>query len=423
MNINKFIRETAQSETLLINEVSAKKAAEGQTVYRFGFGQSPFLPPKHVIDELKKHAHHKEYQSVQGLDALRSAVANFHTTVDQVSYDKDQVVVGPGSKLLIYAVMATFSKADVFLVTPSWVSYEPQAILARHQVTRIETTYETKWRLLPGQLDEALSNKKDPGIPSIIVLNYPGNPDGLTYSQDELKALAEVARKHNLIIISDEIYGLLNHKGEHHSIARYYPEGTIVTSGLSKWCGAGGWRIGVALFPKNSPIKNAVIGVASETYSCVAAPVAYAAIQAYQYDQRIKDYLSTQRKILTHLGNWIADELSSVGIQVYHPEGGFYVNPDFTPLKVKLLAKGINNSKELCEALLRDTNVVLLPGLAFGYKEDNLVARLAYVDFDGARLLDEVLEGKTELNDTFIEKETPQIFKGITALKNWAKNL
>ena len=142
--------------------------------------------------------------------------------------------------MLIYAIMAAFKKANIFLVTPSWVSYEPQARLAGHTVYRIHTTFENKWRLLPDQLEKALDGVKDKEYPSILVLNYPGNPDGLTYKKEKLEELATVLKKHNVIVISDEIYGLLNHKGEHCSIAKFY-KNTIVTTGLSKWAGAGGW--------------------------------------------------------------------------------------------------------------------------------------------------------------------------------------
>jgi aspartate aminotransferase len=423
MNFKSYIRETAQSETLLINELSIKKVDEGSELYRFGFGQSPFLPPTHVIDELKNRAAHKEYQSVQGLPELRAAVASFHTEVDKVDYTADQVIVGPGSKMLIYMVMASFKKANVFLITPSWVSYEPQALLAGHPITRIKTSFENKWRLLPADLDKALSERENKECPSLIVLNYPGNPDGLTYSPDELKALADVARKHNLLIISDEIYGLLNHKGEHLSIARFYPEGTIVTAGISKWCGAGGWRLGVALFPQKSPIQDAMVGIASETYSCISSPVAYAAIEAYKYDDRIKAYLDAQRRILAHLGQWIAKELSSAGVSVCSPEGGFYVNPDFTPFKDKLKARGISNSQELCAALLEETQVVLLPGLAFGYDDINFVTRLAYVHFEGATLINGILDGSITIDDNFLKDHTPNVYKGINALSKWVRSL
>jgi aspartate aminotransferase len=137
-----------------------------------------------------------------------------------------------------------------------------------------------------------------------MVFNYPGNPDGLTYTESELTALTTVFRKYNILVISDEIYGLLNHQGNHVSLARFYPEGTIITTGLSKWCGAGGWRLGVALLPTTieEKLKKTMIGIASETYSCASTPVQYAAIDAYQIGPDVEAYLAHQRRILNRVG-------------------------------------------------------------------------------------------------------------------------
>ena len=113
----------------------------------------------------------------------------------------------------------------------------------------------------------------------LLILNYPNNPTGLTYGATALAALATVCRAHNIVVISDEIYGRVNHSDTHHSIAQYYPEGTIVCSGLSKWAGAGGWRLGYAVFPPDlRPLLNATKSVASETFTSVSAPIQYAAI-------------------------------------------------------------------------------------------------------------------------------------------------
>ena len=210
------LRETEQSETLLVNECSQEKEKQGETVYKFGFGQSPFYPPNFIIDRVKQEAHRKEYMAVQGHVKLREAVATFHEQVDQIDITADRVIVGPGSKMLIFSVMACFKKADVFLITPSWVSYEPQAKLAGHPVTRIQTNYQDRWRLTPAQLELTCQQRVHKDRPIIMVLNYPGNPDGLTYSATELAALAEVASRYQIIIISDEIYDLLCFSGKEH---------------------------------------------------------------------------------------------------------------------------------------------------------------------------------------------------------------
>ncbi len=119
---------------------------------------------------------------------------------------------------------------------------------------------------------------------SILILNYPGNPDGLTYTEDKLKAIANYTRDANMLVISDEIYGLLDHAMSHNSFANYYPERTITTTGLSKWCGAGGWRFGAALLSDGISVdlKQTLIGIGSETYSCAPSPVQIAAKEAYR---------------------------------------------------------------------------------------------------------------------------------------------
>jgi aspartate aminotransferase len=417
------LRETEQSETLFVNDMSKQREATGEKVYKFGFGQSPFLPPQSVINIVKEEAHRKEYMSVQGLPELREAVATFHAEVDGIETDPDYVVIGPGSKMLIYMVMAAFTEADVFLITPSWVSYEPQAHLAGHKVTRIHTRYEDRWRLKPEDLEAACSARQNKDIPIVMVINYPGNPDGLTYTEAELKGIADVCKKYNILVVSDEIYGLLNHNGEHVSLAKYYPEGTVVTTGLSKWCGAGGWRLGVALVSKSlgKEFMECVVGIASETYSTAASPVQVAAISAYQYNDEIKDYLFHQRRILRALGSEVYSRLKGAGVNVHPPQGGFYVNPDFSSVADKLSAKGIKNSADLCEKLLEEAGVALLPGNAFGYSEDSYVARLAFVDFDGTAAIEASKKegGSGDLNLDFLEKNCGKVLEGIDALTQW----
>lgn len=191
-----------------------------------------------------------------------------------------------------------------------------------------------------------------------------------------------------MIILSDEIYGQLHHKGGHVSVARYYPEGTIISSGLSKWCGAGGWRLGTFAFPRNLDwLLESIAAVASETYTSVCAPVQYAALRAFTGGVRIERYLWHARRILAALGNECARILVSAGIGVHPPEGAFYLFPDFTPLAAELEQRGIEGSESLQQFLLEETGVAVLPGVAFGRPAKELTCRIAYVDFDGSSAL------------------------------------
>lgn len=412
MSIDEFLRPINHSETLLINERS-DSLEQARRVFRFGFGQSPFPVPAPVTAVLAEHAGEKAYMPVQGWRPLREAAAAFHHRADGVDWQPERVLVGPGSKLLIYAVMAAFTEADVLLVSPSWVSYEPQARLAGHSVHRLQTSAETEWRLTAEQLDAFCAQREQPQRPLILVLNYPGNPSGTTYSEAQLEALAEVMRRHQVLVISDEIYGMLHHQGEHRSLARYYPEGTLVTGGLSKWCGAGGWRLGVMHVPEAlaGNLMPRLLGVASETWSCVASPVQHAAEVAYHFGPDVQAYVEGERRVLSHIGTRAAERLNNAGVATAAPEGGFYLFPDFAGWRELLAERGIHTSDQLCERLLEEAGVALLPGTAFGMPADELVARLSYVNFDGAAALNAPLDD--------LEAIAAPVMDGLDAIRGW----
>ncbi|MEE2829510.1 MAG: aminotransferase class I/II-fold pyridoxal phosphate-dependent enzyme [Myxococcota bacterium] len=405
-----------RSATLAINELSGQLQAEGRNIFRFGLGQSPFPVPDRVVEALREHAGEKDYLAVEGLPALRSAVADFHRLRDGADFDPSGVLVGPGSKELMFLLQLAFD-GDLLVPTPCWVSYGPQARMLGHQAVRLPTERRDRWRLRPEQLDAHCKAEGD--RPRLLILNYPGNPDGITYSPEELAALAEVARRHGILVLSDEIYGLVHHRGEHVSIAPMYPEGTIVSGGLSKWCGAGGWRLGTFAFPDQlSWLREAMASAASETYTSVCAPVQYAAITAFQGGPDIERYLTDSRRILSALGQHVANRLREAGVQVEAPEGGFYLWLDLQELADPLKARGIADGNTLCEAVLRDVGVAILPGSAFERPEGELTARLAYVDFDGAVLLNELRQGAA-LDDTLLRSTCPSIFQGVDVLADW----
>ena len=386
---NEGLRQVDKSQTLLLNEQSRAREREGREVFKFGFGQSPFPPIEAAREALRAHAGAKDYTAVQGLPELRERVAAFHAAVDGIDVDADRVLVGPGSKALLYTVMRAYERADVLVPVPAWVSYRPQALLAGHACLPVETSFEQAWRVTPEALESAVRAKADPDTPSLLILNHPGNPDGLGYGDEALKALARTCRKHRILVLSDEIYGLLDHAGAHVSMARHYPEGTIVTGGLSKWCGAGGWRLGVAMLPSTlSPaFLDTLLGIASETYSCASLPVQHAACAAYEWNPATRDYLAHQRRLLAALGQRVQRRLEAAGVRVHAPTGGFYLLPDFTPHADALRRRGIESSQSLCLGLAADTGVTLLPGDAFGLPPARPCARLAYVDFDGVAAL------------------------------------
>jgi aspartate aminotransferase len=411
VSLNLNVRGLGQSATLEIKDRCRALVREGKPVFDFGLGQSPFPVPTPVVEALRLAACEKDYLPVRGLPALREAVANFHRVNDRVDAHPDRVIVGPGSKELMFLLQVAYY-GEILIPTPCWVSYIPQARIIGRRISLIPTTWQDRWKLTAEKLIETIEVVNDHHRPRLLVLNYPSNPTGISYTRDELQELAEVARRFRIVVMSDEIYGQLHHTGEHVSIGRFYPEGTVISSGLSKWCGAGGWRIGTFLFPPDLDwLCDAMAAIASETYTSVSAPIQYAAVHAFHGGVEMQRYLWHARRILAALGERCTQILFDGGVRVYAPDGAFYLFLDFSPFKDALAKRGITRAKALCERLLEETGVAILPGSAFARSRHDLTARLAYVDFDGARAL-------TASENTALDKPLPETF-----LDHWCENV
>lgn len=345
VSLNMDVRGLNQSATIAINGYSKTLEGEGRTVYRLGLGQSPFPVPVPVVEELKAHAHEKAYLPAEGLPELRRAVADFHRRINGVDARAQDVLIGPGSKELMFLLQLVFY-GELIVPTPCWVSYVPQARILGRKVSLIHTSVSDHCRLTTERIQKHCEQERDDYRPRILVLNYPSNPVGCSYDDEELKRLADVARRYQVILLSDEIYGQLHHKGMHTSIARYYPGGTIISSGLSKWCGAGGWRLGTFTFPPDLDwFLEKMAAVASETYTSVSAPIQWAAVRAFRGGVQIERYLWQVRRILATLARECLDILREGGITIPPVVGGFYLFLDFSPLASRLAQRGIGDSR------------------------------------------------------------------------------
>lgn len=418
-NLNLNVRGLSQSATLAINERSAALAAEGRSVFRLGLGQSPFPVPAPVVDALRENASMRDYLAVRGLRELRAAVADYHSRAEGIAYDQSDVLVGPGSKELMFVLQLVYY-GDLVIPTPSWVSYAPQAQIVGRQIRWVPTNSANHWHLTPDDLDRIC--RDDPDRPRLVILNYPANPTGDSYTSDELQQLADVARRYRVVMLSDEIYALLHHNGQHVSIARFYPEGTIISSGLSKWCGAGGWRLGTFTFPETLRwLQDAMAVVASETYTSTSAPIQFAAIKAFRGGPEIDDYLVQCRRVLRSLGRELWRRLTAAGVKCGRPVGAFYLFPDFTPFAASLAARGIFGSRDLCERLLEETGVATLPGADFGSSSDDLTVRLAYVNFDGAAAIAAAaqVDSGVRLDEQFLRKYCSDTLEAVDRICDW----
>ena len=419
VNLNLNVRGMRQSATVAINDRSNQLRVEGREVFKLGLGQSPFPVPSAVVTELQANAFQKDYLPVKGLPELRTSVADYHRRTQGMACDAQDVLIGPGSKELMFLLQLVYY-GDLLIPTPAWVSYAPQATIIGRHIRWLHTRREDCWRLTAEQLEDLC--KTDAHRPRVLILNYPSNPTGTTYAPDELQALAEVARRYKVVLLSDEIYGELHHQGTHVSIARYYPEGTIVSSGLSKWAGAGGWRIGTFAFPRNMQwLLDAMAAVASETYTSVSAPIQFAACRAFRGGIDIEKYLHHSRRILSSLGHWCTERLRAAGVCTARVDGGFYVFADFSrsPVVRRLQLSG---ASALAERLLEDTGVAVLPGTVFGRDDEELQVRIAYVDFDGGRALfaSQGVPSEQPLDETYLQTFCPNVTKAIERLCDWA---
>jgi len=409
------------SATLAINERRQALLAQGKNVFNFGLGQSPFPVPESVVQALRDNAHQKDYLPVRGLLPLREAVSGWFDRRFGLSFEAKNILVAPGSKELLFLVQMALDSV-LILPSPSWVSYQPQSRLAGNAAIWIDTPEADDWCLTPAALLDACRGKLT-GKTGILLLNYPNNPAGTTYSPDQLQALAAAARELGIVVLSDEIYAEVDHRGEHDSIARYYPEGTVVTTGLSKWCGAGGWRLGIAAFPESlSSLADAVSAMASETYTSASAPIQYAAICAFSESEEIDRYVSDSRRVLTFVQAYVREQLLAMGVTVPKGTGGFYLFCNFEQHRAKLAAKGIDNSEALAESLLMEIGFACLPGTAFGRASDELSLRLSYVDFDGDQALHQValIDGD---RDNAANELCPRIAQAMGELARWLGSL
>ena len=408
--VKKNILKLKESATLAINEKSQKLVRSGKKIYKFGFGQSPFQIPENIVEILKKNAHKKEYLPIQGLPELRENISKYLFERTGVHYSKDNILITPGSKEAMLLMHVTFN-GEIITPAPSWVSYKPQAEIGLNKVHWLETSRENNWFPTAKELEnklKKLGKKKN----LIFILNSPNNPSGAIC--DNLKELALIAKKYKLIVLSDEIYTDLSFDNSYKSISKFYPNSTFISGGLSKWCGAGGWRLGFLAVPnKLKEFMKSLKSLASESYSTVNTPTQFAAVEAYDGDY--EDYRLKVRSILNAVGTYVYNNLKSNKILINPPQGAFYLMPEFQNKKFK-------SSSQLCEAILNDTGVAMLPGSDFGFKPKKMLTRLSYTDFDGVEFFKNVSDYKS-INEEMVKKYAPNVVEGTTKLSNWAKNL
>lgn len=421
--LNSNVSRLRESSTLAINMQAKKMRKEGIDVSHFGFGQSPFGVPDLIQKALADNTHQKDYLPTRGLPELCEAIATSYEELYGQGLNPELVLVGPGSKELIFQTLYVL-EGPVFVPAPSWVSYGPQLNLRGKEMVPVVTQRENSYKLTAGELEEAAQQFGDEQ--KILILNNPSNPTGAVYTDQELQAISEVCRQRRILIISDEIYRLIDFSGRKSKGFRdFYPEGTIVTQGLSKSHAAGGYRFGYIAFPNGMEIVvKALSAMISETFSAVSSPIQYAALEAYERSSELAPVIEVYNKIHKACSLYLYEAFIGMGLTCPKPEGAFYLFPDFQNFKDQLTAKGIKGSADLADYLLKEHSVAVLPGSDFYYPDEAYGVRVAAVDIDGPAVYQAALEkGPDSLDLSFVEQHCPKLKKGQLSIKEFLSNL
>ena len=272
-------------------------------------------------------------------------------------------------------------------------------------------------------------------------MNFPNNPTGLIPSRESLEDLASYFKENNWIILSDEIYSGLTFKKENFfSFGQILPERTIVLGGISKWAGSGGWRLGFAAVPPLClPWMTTINSIISETISCVAAPIQFASVAAFEYSQEMEDYLLISNRVLEHVGNYTAQRFRDMGAKCLDPQGAFYVFPNFNDVFTKQIRQkySLNNSEDFQKALFDSIGFSVLPGMDFERDESEMTLRVSFIDFQGNNIMNLLMKNistlatekdknkviKDVLDNDFMNTYGPNIVEGLDKFEGYIQSL
>ncbi len=370
------------SATLAANEALAARRRRGQSVLPMAFGEAG-LPAHPVLrDALAAATASNGYGPVAGLEALRVAAAGYWQRRG-LATSPGSVVCGPGSKSLLFGLLLA-TGADVAVPRPSWVSYAAQASLVGGRPHFVPAAPGEGGICDPAALGQAVEAARAAGrdIRSVVV-TLPDNPTGLLPRPETVRALCAAARRHDLIILSDEIYRDLVHDPATPvlSPAEVAPERTVVTTALSKSLALGGWRIGVARLPEGplgERLRRQLVGIGSEIWSAPAAPIQRAAAVAFGEPPELSERIASSRFLHATVSRRVAEICAAAGLVVPVPQAAFYVYPDFEPWRVHLARRhGVTTGAGLAGLLLERYGAGTLPGSAFGESAGALRLRVA----------------------------------------------
>lgn len=380
------VKQLTPSTTLAITAKAKALKASGQDVIGLGAGEPDFNTPERIIEAACQAARDGDtkYTPSGGTVALKDAIIEKTKRDSNLTFTRPEVMVASGAKHALYALFqAILDEGDeVIIPVPYWVSYPEQVKLADGVPVYVDTNEATMFKLTPELLEAAITDRT-----KAVILNSPSNPTGMIYTESELSALADVVKRHDLLVVSDEIYEKLVYgDAEFVSIATLpdMRDRTIIINGVSKSHAMTGWRIGYAVGDKT--IIEAMTNLASHSTSNPTSIAQAAAVEAYNGSQ---DDVEMMRVSFAERLEIVYERLISIpGITCLKPQGAFYL---YANAKEAATMSGYDSVDAWCEAVLGEAFVALVPGSGFG--QDDYV-RLSY-----ATELKRVLEALDRVED------------------------
>ncbi len=355
----------SESATLAMTQKSRELQAQGLDIISLSIGEPDFNTPEHIeaaaIEAIKRHQTH--YPPVPGYPELRKAIVDRMKSWLGLDYDQNQVIVSAGGKhSLINVIMVTINKGDeVILPAPYWVSYSEMVKIAEGVNVIVPTTIESDFKMTPAQLEAAITDKT-----RMLILCTPSNPTGSMYTLEELKALAEVIKRHpQVLVLSDEIYDMISYGQKHASMAQVegMKDRVVVCNGMSKGYAMTGWRMGYICAPLD--LAKAVNKLQGQMTSGICTITQAASIAALTAGNEASEKMTAEFK---HRRDIVYDLLCAVpGLKVNKPQGAFYFFPNVESFFGKSFgSRKINNSNDLAMYLLEEAHVATVAGSAFG---------------------------------------------------------
>ena len=393
--------------------------------YGFAFGQSPFPVPKLIQDALIKNTDKGAYAAVPGIPELRSAISKYNKHYFGMDIAPERIYVGPGTKELIFNLLEILH-GTVILPTPAWLGYLPQIRFLKKNYHMIPTRANKK--ISPNDLRKLALRLQD--RQKILILNNPHNPTGLLYDELELEEIADVCREQNIAVISDEIYALTTYDfSKFVSMGKIYPEGTFVTNGLSKSHAAGGYRLGYVIFPQHAiDLRRQFKKILATEYTAVSSPIQHAAVAGFEISQEMDEYFDVTRNIHQIMGDYTYHALTAIeGVKATKPDATFYLLADFNAFAHDLQKAKITTSQKLSESLIvHPYHTAIVGGDSLVLERTDFSARIAYVDYEGAKVYQKYLENKPKSHSEkmeFVKKNAPKVVAGIDMIADFFTNL